>query len=114
MSTVVRCDRCHDEGCQVVQVLGSDLCNRCIGEHHVWVAAGVNVSTRTRRMPNGDWWRAIEMLLHRDGHATPDSLAVATGAPRAKAHWALRWAKGQGKLDQKGRVRFIPKQEAAE
>ncbi len=115
MATIVRCDRCLTTGCQVVQVLGHDLCNGCIGDHKAWVERGI--ATRSNlRVKRGTYRVFIARLLERDGCVTPDTLAEAAGVPRGPAHDALRHEKSCGRLGQDGVSRYVrpAAQEAAE
>lgn len=115
MATIVRCDRCLTVGCQVIQVLGADLCNACIDDHKDWVSRGLPVRRDNGRLKRGTYGAVIARLLARDGHVTPDTLAEAAGVPRGPAHDALRYEKGAGRLGQDGKSRYVAAvKEAAE
>jgi hypothetical protein len=98
MATVVHCDRCLMGGCQVVQVLGRDLCNVCVEQFGSWVDAGTN--RQPRKGKSRVYVAAIRRLCASNGNVTPDTLAAVVGTTRTNAHDALRHWKGQGMLKQ--------------
>lgn len=92
MAKIIRCDRCQAENCQIIQVLGNDLCNGCVQALRSWIELGVPKSDR------GTMWRSIVAHLHAHEHITPQELAVIAGTTERNADDALRYYKRECRL----------------
>lgn len=104
MATTVSCDRCKTVQCQVVPVLGRDLCNSCVADFREWADSGLPAPNKPKAH---DWWRRIEKGLERHARLTPDALLdMFPGVTRRNAHDALRFYKAKGWLRQVGTSTF--------
>ncbi len=101
MALVVCCDRCGAARCQVVKVLGADLCNACIADFHLWVADGPRKRTSTRPARR-DWLGAIRAVAAEHGHVTPTLLAKHERTDRERAHWQCNYHVRIGRLVRSG------------
>lgn len=116
MATRSFCDRCSRANCQLVPVLGVDLCNTCIGDFGDWVAMGP-AKTRKTSIRRGEWPAVIAAAIAELGVVTPALLAERTNTTRARAHWQLNYQTRLGHIRSLGRARFAAlrsEQEAAE
>jgi hypothetical protein len=125
MASVTMCDRCKAVDVQVVPVLGSDLCNRCIGEFRVWVRTAPRADGTApsiggkRRTPHGMPARIARQLIIETGEVTPDSYGRVTDKSYRDAYLTLNHLERRGVLVRKARADAVvsyvlPRAEAAE
>ena len=105
MASIIRCDRCSAENCQIIKVLGKDLCNTCVAAFSLWVESGVEKPVERFSSQRG-WKRKIDAVLREHGEVDPVLLAKLTGISERTADDALRYHKSTGMLDRVGPRRY--------